>query len=79
MTGESTTGNEDVSALRCALAVQIRHAMRGEPVPCHICSTPIPLMFAFKCYYCGFWFCKKCAGEHFKPEAMQREQCPWSG
>lgn len=29
------------------------------------CSRLVRLMFAYKCLYCDFWFCKSCAGIHF--------------
>jgi predicted nucleic acid binding AN1-type Zn finger protein len=29
------------------------------------CSRRIPIRFMYKCYYCGEYFCEKCAEVHF--------------
>jgi len=29
------------------------------------CGERIPLMEAYRCLFCGIWFCKDCAEEHF--------------
>ena len=29
------------------------------------CDKRISMMYAYKCLYCGFWFCAKCAEIHF--------------
>lgn len=29
------------------------------------CGKEIDLLFAYKCLYCGFYFCRKCAEKHF--------------
>ena len=30
------------------------------------CSRRIALVYAYKCFYCGIWWCKKCAEDHFE-------------
>jgi predicted nucleic acid binding AN1-type Zn finger protein len=54
--------------LRIELAAQVRVATRGTPTPCHECSNPVPLFLLYRCLYCGFWFCKRHAREHFELE-----------
>ena len=29
------------------------------------CGKRVSMMYAFKCLYCDFWFCKSCAEIHF--------------
>jgi hypothetical protein len=29
------------------------------------CGRRTPLMYAYKCLYCSFWFCPACAEKHF--------------
>ena len=29
------------------------------------CGLTLPLRFAFRCLYCGQFYCARCAGEHF--------------
>lgn len=43
---------------------QIRQSMRESTVTCG-CGNRQPLRYMFRCYYCGVFFCHKCAGEHF--------------
>lgn len=35
------------------------------------CGTKAPMRFMFRCYYCGVWYCFKCAAVHF---GMTREE-----
>ena len=30
-----------------------------------LCGKVIPIMFAYRCYECGAFWCPKCAGKHF--------------
>jgi len=30
-----------------------------------LCGKVVPIMFAYRCYQCGAFFCPKCAGKHF--------------
>lgn len=29
------------------------------------CGKIVSIEYAFRCYYCGFWFCEACAAVHF--------------
>lgn len=31
-----------------------------------LCGKVVPIMFAYRCYECGAFWCPKCAGKHFK-------------
>lgn len=52
-----------------AIAMQFQEAKTGK-VTCR-CGITIPLRFAFRCLYCGEYFCTSCAEEHF---GMTREE-----
>lgn len=50
--------------------VTIRMALISCP-----CSRRLALVKAYKCLYCGVWFCHSCAEEHFgKTVAEYREE-----
>jgi hypothetical protein len=34
----------------------------------------LPLWKAYRCLYCGFYFCEKCAGEHFGKTRQEYEK-----
>ena len=42
-----------------------------------LCGKVVPIMFAYRCYECGAFWCPKCAGKHFdkvkrgKPESKE--------
>ena len=29
------------------------------------CGREVSIEYAYRCYYCGFYFCERCAAEHF--------------
>lgn len=29
------------------------------------CGHAAPIPYAFQCYHCGIWFCRRCASRHF--------------
>ena len=33
-----------------------------------LCGKVVPIMFAYRCYECGAFWCPKCAGKHFGPK-----------
>lgn len=44
------------------------------------CGKRISMMNAFKCLYCSFWFCAKCAEIHFgKTRDQHRDEIAKSG
>jgi hypothetical protein len=47
---------------------QIRAATKGEAIPCRCGSAfliPKSLNRIFRCFFCGEWFCYRCAPAHF--------------
>lgn len=38
----------------------------GIKVTCGNCSRKINFWYMVRCLYCGFFFCRQCAEEHFK-------------
>jgi hypothetical protein len=43
---------------------------RFEPVQVTCgCGRRVAIECMFRCYFCGIWFCPKCAKEHFGEEA----------
>ena len=47
-------------------AAQWREAKGEQPfIHCGGCDHFIPMRFLFRCLYCGIWFCKTCAEDHF--------------
>lgn len=43
----------------------------GHPVIRCGCQKKVPIMHAFRCLYCGEWYCQTCAEDHF---GMTREE-----
>ena len=43
---------------------QTLEAMGGHHVTC-CCDKKLPIHFAFRCLYCGEYYCQKCAEVHF--------------
>ncbi|MBW2644563.1 MAG: hypothetical protein JRE23_00035 [Deltaproteobacteria bacterium] len=43
---------------------QTMQAMKSSAVNCS-CEIEFPLWLAFRCLYCGVYFCQKCAEKHF--------------
>jgi len=44
---------------------QIKTATRLNAIACGNCDQELSVLNAYKCFYCGIWFCRKCGGEHF--------------
>lgn len=55
--------------LRNAETVQSRTRqlldVMGRRVRCGGCGRETGLLHAYRCYYCGIWFCERCAAGHF--------------
>lgn len=48
------------------VAAQWRECMQGEiPRVTCACGLKMPLRFAYRCLYCGEFYCQKCAEIHF--------------
>ena len=41
------------------------YALNGEPVQCRGCWDWFDLHMLFRCWFCGSYFCPKCAHAHF--------------
>ncbi len=54
----------------------IRRLLFGQQFEVNPCETMVtcpcgfktPMRQAFRCFYCGLYFCRKCAERHFKKE-----------
>ena len=55
---------------RIIIVRQTREAIRTNKTTC-ICGVKKKIIYMYKCFYCGIHFCKKCAEEHFKQEAIK--------
>ena len=55
--------HEPTDEERTFIAGQFKQA-KNNSVTCE-CGTTLPVRFAFRCYYCGGYFCATCAAEHF--------------
>lgn len=56
---------------RAGLKAQLLEVLQHGRVTCE-CGESIAVMHAYKCFYCGFWFCPACARIHFAiPEHIQ--------
>ena len=61
---------EDRQKARAFLAVQCREVLAGR-VTCE-CGRNVSIRFAYRCFYCGMWFCHACARKHFSvPDEWQ--------
>lgn len=60
---EWVTGAKDLIT-RAHAGRQYREALATDKVTCG-CGTHMRLRLAFRCYYCGCYFCATCAGVHF--------------
>jgi len=64
---------EDIEANRIILRRQYQELHDQQQGPCATkviwitcrCGKKITLMHAYRCLYCGIWFCKDCAEDHF--------------
>ena len=60
------------------VAKQFRESKTGW-VTCE-CTKRIPLRFAYRCYYCGQYYCDACASTHFgKSREEYRKEHPYAG
>ena len=44
---------------------QIRMALKTGHILCNDCKQERPLIRAYKCFFCGRWYCPACAYYHF--------------
>lgn len=55
---------------RALLRSQWSEAVEKRTVHCG-CGRPRSLELAYRCLYCGIWFCVPCAEEHFSMTVRQ--------
>ena len=60
----------------CSLSIDARRALiysqlkslgclsKQQIITC-LCGKQIPVMFAYRCFECGAWWCPKCSKTHF--------------
>ena len=60
---------------RARLEAQWKQAVQFNTITCE-CTALRPLVLAFRCLYCGQWYCERCAEIHFGKtiDAWLREQ-----
>lgn len=70
---ESKATPEEETQIRIALRKQIELILDQERIETPMqfvkircgCNKLIGWQYMFRCLYCGVWFCKSCAEEHF--------------
>lgn len=45
---------------------QSKEIIQTGSVTCQCGKTSEVWRFTFRCFYCGIWFCQKCASKHFR-------------
>lgn len=68
----------DVEAKRAAVRRQLHQVKHKARVTCG-CGLTISVMYAFRCLYCGEYYCQRCAEAHFgmtRAEYERRHQPP---
>ncbi len=59
---------------RAFLGNQLRVVMRlvkDETILCAECGKSIRIFYAYRCRWCGFYFCPVCADTHFGPDISE--------
>jgi hypothetical protein len=54
------------AAKRARVAAQLRQVGTAARVTCG-CGKTLPILLAYRCFWCGEWFCPACARDHFGP------------
>lgn len=55
---------EKIEILRFARR-QIDQVLDLKPITCACCEKDHPILHVYRCYFCGLYFCRLCAKEHF--------------
>lgn len=58
---------------RIIVIKQSREVLRTNTITCP-CGANKILIYMYKCLYCGIFFCKKCAKEHFKIKNKEEQE-----
>lgn len=63
------TGNENLREQNLRIAqsqcLEARKGLLGHYITCGDCGKKVELIWAYRCYFCGIFFCEHCAGKHF--------------
>jgi hypothetical protein len=66
---KKATSEDGKKALIKIIQSQNRMVIRNTfKMPCACCQREARIEWLYKCFYCGVWFCHKCAEEHFNIE-----------
>ena len=56
---------DDTAQKAAFVAAQWKQAKGPQPDVTCGCGLKLPLRFAYRCLYCGQWYCQTCAEQHF--------------
>jgi hypothetical protein len=57
------------AAVKTTIArMQMQHIIDFMGCFCAKCHTQMRVTMAYKCRWCGVWYCHKCAAGHFGPD-----------
>lgn len=56
---------EERAVILLCIMDQAREVAEVEAFVTCPCGHKAKLVFAFQCYHCGIWFCRRCAARHF--------------
>lgn len=57
--------HDDICRKRALLKKQLKEAMATNGVTCECGHHIKHLAYAYRCRWCGLFFCRQCAGKHF--------------
>jgi len=49
----------------------LKQAIKRELVTCRGCKLDFNLYLLFRCYFCGSYYCSKCAQNHFGSRSLK--------
>ncbi len=71
---KQTTSKEDKIKLLKIIRKQNRIVIKNSfKMTCGCCQKITPVEWLYKCFYCGVWFCHKCAEDHFLSEKKEKK------
>lgn len=62
---EKPTSEEERLEILTLIRDQTRELWGTTRVTCASCKRKVPVRFMYQCFFCGLWFCKRCAAVHF--------------
>lgn len=72
---KQTISEEHKKTLIKIIQKQNRKVIRNTfKMPCACCQREARIEWLYKCFYCGVWFCHKCAEEHFNIEKVKYDE-----